>query len=312
MIKWWANEITKRTEGKVKFQFFWGGSLIKLPDMISGIASGVADIGFIVSTYDPAKTSLWMNLDLPLNAKDYWCGMQASKAAAQEDPALKAELEKNGFKPLVGYASGFAWIVTKKPVTKITDLKGKKIRAYGGAFVPWMEELGMSPVFMNMADVYEAIDRGVVDGTMLSLTIAQAFKFYEVTKYFTPFGNNSLGLASPFASINLKLWNSFPESLKKIFRDVSYEHDIRFARGLEEFEGKLLKDFQEKNGVKVGQLSADDVKLLEETGKRVRERFLAQGEAKGLPVRKTWTKYEELYRACEAEVAAKGYPWGKR
>jgi TRAP-type C4-dicarboxylate transport system substrate-binding protein len=89
MRKWWADDITKRTDGKVQFQFFWSDSLFKNADAASNLNAGVADISHVASTYDPSKTELWMTLDMPFNARDYWCGISASYDVIDADPHLK-------------------------------------------------------------------------------------------------------------------------------------------------------------------------------------------------------------------------------
>ena len=48
MHKWWAQEVEKRSKGEIKAQFFWSGSLVKWPDCLPGIKSGIADMCILV------------------------------------------------------------------------------------------------------------------------------------------------------------------------------------------------------------------------------------------------------------------------
>src|SRR5437667_101769 len=50
-LKWFADELGRRTDGKVTIQFFWSESLAKATDMIPALQNGIADIGAIPSTY---------------------------------------------------------------------------------------------------------------------------------------------------------------------------------------------------------------------------------------------------------------------
>ncbi|HXH13692.1 MAG TPA: C4-dicarboxylate TRAP transporter substrate-binding protein [Alphaproteobacteria bacterium] len=310
MRKWWMDEITARTGGKVKFQVFWSQSLLKGQDMASGLTAGIAQIANVASTYDPARTALWMTLDMPYNAKDYWCGISASRLVSEEEPHLRASFEKLGFMPLLGYSSGQFHFLSKTPLLKLADLQGRRIRSYGGARVKWMEELKIAPVFMNYGDIYEAVERGVVDGAEATIYLTEAFKHYEIAKHLTKLDSGFVVAAS--LSINLKVWNSFPASLQQVFRDVSREHDMAYARKLTELEGQLLKKFQAENGLEYHELPPADRQALEDAGKQAQEKWLTEMESKGIPARATWAKFMELVKTCEAEVAANGYPWAKR
>lgn len=310
MEKAWAESITKKTDGKVKFQFFWSDSLFKQADGATNLAAGVADFARVASTYDPAKTQLWMTLDMPFNAKDYWCGISSSVAVEQEEPNLKKTFEQLGFMPVVGYASGHFQFLSKTPIEKISDLKGKRVRSYGGARVKMYELLNISPIFMPYAQIYEGVERGVIDGAEATILLTESFKHYEVAKFMTT-ANSGFVAASPL-SISLKRWNTFPESLKKIFREAATEHDMEWARKMMELESVKLQEFQEKRGLKVLTLSAADQAAMEKAGKDAQELWLADMDKKGVPARATWGKFQELNAACEKDVAANGYPWQKK
>ena len=162
-IKAWSENITKRTDGRVKFQYFWSESLFKQSDAAPNLAAGVADFSNVASTYDPAKTALWMTLDMPFNARDYWCGINASVKTQQDEPNLKKSFETLGFMPITGYASGHFNFLSKVPIEKLADLQKKRMRSYGGARIKMYEPLGMSPIFMPYGQIYEGVERGVID-----------------------------------------------------------------------------------------------------------------------------------------------------
>ncbi|MFN0299013.1 MAG: TRAP transporter substrate-binding protein [Burkholderiales bacterium] len=306
----WAEYITKRTDGKVKFQFFWSESLFKQTDGAVNLAAGVADFSNVSATYDPAQTQLWMTLDMPFNAKDYWCGIRSSTRVQQEEPNLANMFQRLGFMPVVGYSSGHFQFLSKKPVEKLSDLQNKRLRSYGGARINMYKPLGISPIFMPYGQIYEAVERGVVDGAEATVMLTDSFKHYEVAKNFTA-TLSGMAVAAPL-SINLKRWNSFPESLKQIFRDAAVQHDMEFARLMIEGEAEKLKDLVEKHGMRIIKLSDADTAALEKAGKDAQEAWLGEMEKKGVPARATWNEFQRIQRECEQEVAAKGYPWQKK
>jgi TRAP-type C4-dicarboxylate transport system substrate-binding protein len=310
MLQSWAKKITERTGGKVRFQFFWSDSLFKQADGAVNLAAGVADFARVASTYDPARTQLWMTLDMPFNAKDYWCGMSSSVTTQQEEPNLKKTFDQLGFMPIMGYSSGHFHFLSRQPVEKVSDLKGKRFRSYGGARIKMYELVGISPIFMPYSQIYEAVERGVVDGAEATILLTDSFKHYEIAKNMT-IATMGYVLASPI-SISMKRWNSFPESLKKIFREVGIEHDQEYSRRMMELEGVKLKEFQDKHGMKVLHLSKEDQAAIDKAGVDAQELWLADMDKKGVPARATWNHFRKLYADCEKKVAAEGYPWQKK
>ncbi len=172
------------------------------------------------------------------------------------------------------------------------------------------ELLGISPIFMPYGQIYEAIERGVIDGAEATILLTDSFKHYEIAKFMT-LANSGFVLAAPL-SISLKRWNSFPASLKKIFLEAGTEHDMGYARQMIEQEGVKLKEFQDTRGMKVLTLSAADQVTLEKAGKDAQELWLADMDKRGVPARATWAYFQNLQSACEKEIAAKGYPWQKK
>jgi TRAP-type C4-dicarboxylate transport system substrate-binding protein len=310
MEKKWAENITKKTGGKVKFQFFWSDSLFKQADGATNLPAGVADFARVPSTYDPAKTVLWMTLDMPMNARDYWCGISSSVKTEQEEPNLKKKFQELGFMPIVGYSSGHFHFLSKEPIKTLAELKGKRLRSYGGARVKMYELVGMSPIFMPYSQIYEAVERGVVDGAEATILLTESFKHYEVAKNMT-LASTGYVVAAPL-SVSLKTWNKFPDSLKKIFREAQIAHDQLFARTMIDLEGKKLKEFQEKRGLTVINLSPAEKASLQKAGRDAQELWLKDMDAKGVPARATWKFFQDRQTECEKEIAAKGYPWAPK
>jgi len=123
----WAKEIEKRTGGKVKINIFAGGSLTPAPQVYDGVVKGISDIGMSCFAYTPGRFPLIEALDLPMG---YPTGMVATKVA--NDFAKKMNPpELNDVKLLYIHAHGPGLLHTQKPVTKLADLQGMKIRSTG-------------------------------------------------------------------------------------------------------------------------------------------------------------------------------------
>jgi len=307
--QWWADEIARRTDGNVNVDIFWGGSLVSPRDIPAAVSDGAADIGHVPSTYDPARTRLWMTLDLPFNVRDHYCAISAGRRVASENENLSAELAKSNMIPLVGYSSGFQHFLTKDPVTSVAGLEGRRMRTYGGARVPFLEELGITPVFMPFSDIYEALDRGVLDGSAdVASYLVPAFKLHEVASEFL-IVDSGAAVAAPLATMSRSRWDQLPDNVKEVFREVGEAHDMRLAQALVEIEQNFLKNAPSEYGITLHQLGEEEFAKLEKAAERVREAWIQQAEADGLPARDVWEHFQRLQRECEENVAANGYPW---
>jgi hypothetical protein len=157
----WAQEIEKRTNGAVKITIFPGGTLTPADKCYDGVVKGISDIGFSVLAYTRGRFPLTEVTDLPLGIKS---GVAATKVINAYYQKFKpAEFDDVQVMYFHGHGPGI--LHTKKPVNTLDDLKGMKIRCTGMA-AKIVTALGGVPVAMPMGETYDALSRGVVDGSM--------------------------------------------------------------------------------------------------------------------------------------------------
>lgn len=214
----WAKEIEKRTDGKVQITVFPGGTLTKAPQCYSGTEKGISDLGFSLFAYTRGRFPVMAAVDLPMG---YTSGMMASRVADEFVKTFKPK-ELDDVKVLYVHAHGPGLLHTKKPVKKLEDLKGMKIRATGLS-AKVVEALGGVPVAMPQGGTYEALQKGVVEGTFGPMEVLKGWKQAEVVKYTTEcYG---VGYTTTFFIVmNRDKWNALPDQAKKIFEEVSEKY----------------------------------------------------------------------------------------
>ena len=129
--------------------------------------------------------------------------------------------ELKDIKLLYVHAHGPGLLHTKKPVRTLEDLKGMKIRATGFS-AKVVEALGGVPVAMPQGDTYEALQKGVVDGTFAPIETLKGWKQAEVVKYTTECYDIGYTTAM-FVVMNLDQWNSLSEADRKIMEATATE-----------------------------------------------------------------------------------------
>src|SRR5699024_1647209 len=95
-----------------------------------------------------------------------------------------------------------------KPVKNVRDLKGMRIRSPSPETSEWLEALGATPVSMPMDENFEALERGVVDGTIAPWEAIKTWGLDDVIKYATV-GN--FYSTTMFVTMNEDLFNSMSE-----------------------------------------------------------------------------------------------------
>ncbi len=174
----WCKEVEKQTEGRVKVEYYPGGSLLKAPQIYDGVADGIADIGFSVLAYSRGRFPVAGALDLPFG---YPSGVVATKVA-NEVYAKFHPKEFDDTQLMYLHAHGPGFIHTRdKVITKLEDLKGLRIRSTGMS-AEMVKALGATPVAMGMPDSYQSLQKGVVDGSAHPLEANLGWKLGEVTK----------------------------------------------------------------------------------------------------------------------------------
>jgi TRAP-type transport system periplasmic protein len=137
---------------------------------------------------------------------------------------------------------------------------------------------------MPASDLYDALQRGMVDGMLTDFAALKGFRFVEVVKYCTL--ANFYSLPMGFA-INLKTWNSLPPDIQKVFEDLG---GLRFAQeNAKSFDrNDLIGRDLAKGKIEVHGLSADQKRIWAAKFKDVNEKWVADMDAKGLPGKKVY------------------------
>jgi len=303
--QWWANEVEKRTGGKVKVKIFWMDSLTKIKDGLPSVQSGMAEMGWISSTYHPSQLPLFLVLDNVFNfGDDYVSSVMAITDAMENEPNLKAELERENIIQVIPHCSGHAQIGSKK-IMSLADLKGKTLRTYGGSRTNYYTNLGANPIFMAFPDLYEAMDRGTIDAIGdMAVVLASGFKLYEVCK--TVLLINAGGSLASGGFMNLKVFKGLPPDIQKTLLDLRRDYGAKMAQKESDDEVKYYKEWNTKHGVTIKGLSPEEQKINVEAGKAAQEAFIKQQESKGAPAaRKVWDYYMAARLKHEAERAKK-------
>lgn len=214
----WCQEVEKRTEGRVKVQYFPGQTLTKANRTYDSIVDGIADVGIAALAYTQGRFPVMGAIDLPFG---YANGVVATKVANDLYAALTPK-EFDATQVMYFNAHGPGFIHTrKKPIRTLEDLRGMRIRSTGMS-ADVVRALGATPVTMAMPDTYQSLQRGVVDGSAHPVETNAGWKMGEVVDYAT-YAYPAAYTTNFFVVMNKAKWNALSEQDRAIIEEINLE-----------------------------------------------------------------------------------------
>ncbi len=150
----------------------------------------------------------------------------------------------------------------RKEITDVKQLRGLKMRFFGlGAKV--MQKMGVSTQLLAGADIYPALERGVIDATEFSMpTIDINLGFYQIAKYnYFPGWHQQVSVSELL--MNKDKWNELSDQHKRIIQvAIGYQTIYTYAE-TEHMNFTAMEDLSTKFGVKVRRWPDSTLKILE-------------------------------------------------
>lgn len=272
----WAKEVERRSEGRIQITVHPGGTLTRAEQCWQGVLSGVSDLGMSCFAYTPGRFPLLEALDLPLGWPDGLTATRVATAlASQYEPA-----ELQGAKILYVHAHGPGILATHKPVRSLDDLQNMKIRGTGLS-AGIATALGATAIGMPQPETYDALQKGVVEGTLCPIETLKGWKQGEVIEYITD--TKAIGYTTAmFVAMNRQTWDRLPKELQQVVTDVSAEFVDRhgLAWNQADAEGRA---FVHELGREIIPLSPEEEQRWKEQMTPIVAEYVRRTMANGLP-----------------------------
>lgn len=199
--------VTESSNGELTFEHYFADSLVKQPEVATSLTGGVIDLGYLGMAYTPASFPIdaWASQLGYGGDERPVVGLLANAAAAIEwsynHPEISEELESQGIYPLIPRFQNHDnyQLLCKDPVESLADAQGKRVRVGGELYSNAVSALGMTPVTLSGAEIYEGFERGVVDCFVGAEPDMTGLGLWEIGKNFTKVdfpGWSSISLAS--------------------------------------------------------------------------------------------------------------------
>ncbi len=266
----WVKEVNTMLGGRLTLELYPAKAIIPPNETLEAVQMGIIDGDITSPAYfagrDPAIPLLADLIGAYRNWFEAatWCEYGGGKELYQK-------MYKGFGAHFVGCPNaGIESVASKKPINSIADFKGVKMRAPSGTATQLLKEMGASPVNLSGGEVYNALEKGVIDAADLSDYVAnKSLGLHKVAKYaLVDF--HSMPVLS--LTVNMKKWNAQPKDIQAILnmatRDMGTQINMRQLM----LRGPAEKDDLENHGVTIINWSDDERKKMRAMAAKIWEK----------------------------------------
>jgi len=277
------DQVEKATGGTLKIERTFDGQVVQARATLPGVRDALVDGSFIYDTFFTTELKSSMVItDLAMIS-----GHPLALAGALNEvfllncPQCDADFSRVKVRPIAYNGVAPFYLLSRTPINSLKDVKGKSIRA-ASAFAVFSKAMGATPVSTVPAEVYEAMQRGAIDGAITGGVWLRSYNLWDVAKFVVdlPLGqyNSSLLFAA-----NVNSWKSLSAAHKKAMVD-QLPFLVAEATSNHISETKEILEEAGKKGVKIVPASGDFKSFVENYRKGEPQR--AANDAKGKGVEK--------------------------
>lgn len=155
-----------------------------------------------------------------------------------------------------GYlAGGFAG--KEECITAPEDVEGKQMRAAGKAFEQMLAGAGASIASMSSAEIYNAMQTGVLDAANTSSSSFVSYRIYEQVACFTPAGDYALWFMYQPMLMNKSTFDSLNEEQQQALMDAAEKAEAFYLEEAKKEDVEAREVFAE-NGVEIAEMTAEE------------------------------------------------------
>lgn len=271
--------------GRLQFDYHPSEALGAAQDFVTLTDAGAIDIAMVSPGYVSSQLPLSGVADLPGMSTDPCRAALALEPLLAEGGVLsRADFAPDGLRPLVvGVVTGYEVMTGGgRAVTDPADVAGLQLRSSGGTIDRTVQDLGATPVAMPVTELYEAISRGTVDGTVLGPLSALPYRLDEAATNSTL--GAQLGSFTITYSVAERVWNELPPDLRGVLAQAGRDTTRHVCGAVAAYDARA-RDRLAAGGLVFHPLTPDETARWREAVAPVREQWVADMERMGLPGR---------------------------
>ncbi|MCL1809830.1 MAG: TRAP transporter substrate-binding protein, partial [Clostridiales bacterium] len=289
-----SQDVEEKTDGRVKIFVYASNELAAADKNYDATVSGIIDIGLTLPAYTPGQFPLAGILEFPFLFSSPLQSNLTAWELINTNPVIKNTEYKDVELLWLG-TTDLGHFLLKKPISGISDLNGLKMRSPSTIGNDVLTALGAIPVTLPVSDTYDAIERSIVDGTLLPISTLNSFNLGDVVSEVLEMNM----YATPLHMVmNKASWNKISPSDQQIILDLIAEFPNRVGTQYTlDTDGGYAK--ADAVGITVSAPSADELQKFKDAVNPLIDKWLDDMEAKGIPGREVFEQMQSISKKYE-------------
>ncbi len=276
----WCQDVAKATEKRVTCNLL-AKPVAPPGKTFDAIRDGLADVSFDVHGYSPGRFKLTEMVELPFMGDS----AEATSVAYQKvyEKHMAKLGEHKGLHVLAVFTHGPGHILnTQRPIKRLADLEGLKIRVGGGMVNEIGKIMGVNVTLRPAPQSYELLSSGVMDGVFFPAESVQSFKLDKLIKHRTTFPGGLYNTS--FAIVmNQDTWAKIGKQDKEAIEKLSgVALAQRIGRAWDRVDRGGLAVMQ-ANNVEVVNASKEFVEEVKAKTSGLENKWISEAKQRGLP-----------------------------
>ena len=264
-----AKEVKEKSDGKIKFKVYFGGTAGDEPDVLRKIRIGQLHGGvFTGKTLGDIAKNVRV-IETPFTFYDK--REKASEALKGLSPYFDQELKKNRFQSLGYYEVGQVYLVSNKKVSNIEELKGIKVWSWEGDEVinAMIKSLELVSVPLALPDVLQALSTGIINAAYAPPLGIIGLQWQTQIKYLVNFPT---AFTVGAFLLSDKVWKKLDDKQKTLVKTIAKKY-IDKANKLAKKDNQEGLQVLQSMGVEFIEFDKSDLAKADEIRKKVVEKL---------------------------------------
>ncbi len=280
----WKQTVERESEGRIEVRIFprmeLGG---RAPDLIDQVIDGTVDLVWTLPGYSPGRFPAISAFELPFMVTDAEATSQALQEYYDTNPAAQSEFSE--LQPLIFWTHDRGVLHTRqsRPVERLTDLDGLRIRAPSQRVAESLAAYGAEPFFMPLPQMPGALAAGDIDGAVIPWEVVPSLRIHELADTAIEFpGERGIYTSVFLFAMNKDRYLSLPDDLRRV---IDGNSGMAWSRAMGKTWSELERpnrDLAASSGVHITAMPLDEVARMRAASYHVHALWAEEMEQQGL------------------------------
>ncbi len=290
-------DLEKLSNGRIQVTLYPGGALGKPQAEYDMVTKGTADMVQFLPDYTPGVFPLSDVFCLPFAIPNAEIGRKVV-GEMFEKKLLDKKFYNGKSIAWIGTTSSYQLFLGKKRVATMEDLRGLKIRTPGGLLSDSLTALGATPVSVPGGEFPTALERGVVDGGLISFAGARSYRLKDLCKYATKV---DVGVIVMGFMMNRAVYEGLPKDLQQVVDQAGKKFLINQVESFDGTDQEVIDEVK-KAGVEIVELSPAEKARWVQKCVPIYDKWISEMKKKGLPVEQEYAEYKTILKKYGVEL----------